>query len=246
MARVKRRAATLAAAAAGLALAGAAGWALADRAEPRAPLGLFSSLPVVWPETASLGELIAPDAAPHWVRTALEDRFTPVPLDALDAQVLAPLRSLVMAQPRPLAPAENVALDEWVRAGGRVLLFADPLLTEESRFAIGDRRRPQDVVLLSPILSRWGLELTFDEDQDGRERLVAVGGQAVPVRLAGALRPVAGPGSECAIESAGLIAECQVGKGRVVVFADAAVLESARGVDGGGHAFEALLLRAFP
>ena len=65
----------------------------------------------------------------------------------------------MMIQPRPLSPQENVALDNWVAAGGRLLLFADPALTEDSAFAIGDRRRPQDVVLLSPILARWGLEL---------------------------------------------------------------------------------------
>ena len=50
-----------------------------------------------------------------------------------------------------------------MRGGGRVLLFADPMLTRHSAFALGDRRRPQDVVLLSPILARWRLELQFDE-----------------------------------------------------------------------------------
>jgi len=115
---------------------------------------------------------------------------------------------------------QGVALDAWVGAGGRLLLFADPLLTGESRFAIGDRRRPQDVILLSPILGHWGLRLEFDDSR--REGVALVGGKG---RI-----PVNAPGSfvsegDCAVESDGLLARCAIGKGRVLAVADAALLD---------------------
>jgi len=133
-----------------------------------------------------------------------------------------------------------------VRGGGRLLLFADPLLTEHSRFAIGDRRRPQDVVLISPILRRWGLVLSFDEDQEDEPRTAALGEVPLTVRLTGQLA-LATPGapSECALAAGGLVAECTIGKGRAVIVADAAVLEAGSVDDRALATLAELLLRAF-
>jgi hypothetical protein len=117
-----------------------------------------------------------------------------------------------------------VALDDWVRAGGRVLLFADPMLTGHSAFALGDRRRPQDVVMLSPILRHWGLELRFDESQPAGEREVEWLGTRVPVNLPGHLAAL--PQGRCAIEAGGLAARCRIGAGEVLCIADAALLEN--------------------
>lgn len=78
-----------------------------------------------------------------------------------------------MAARRP--ERENVALDDWVRAGGARALFADPLLTFNSRFSIGDRRRPQDVATLSPILTR-SARLERDEDAAPDPFLADIGG----------------------------------------------------------------------
>lgn len=218
--------------AAGL-LAGLGVWAVARGSieEARPSLGLFTSLPIYWPESDSLSETLEGNARPHWARTALEADNKLVPLDTLDGEELAQLDRLVMAQPRPLAPGENVALDEWVRGGGRVLLFADPMLTEHSRFMLGDKRRPQDVVVLSPILRRWGLELAFDEDQGDEERTVRFGDGSIPVRLPGSFRKVApGASAACVLEADSVIARCAIGKGRAVVIADAAVLGGERDV----------------
>lgn len=138
----------------------------------------------------------------------------------------ADLGVMVMAQPRPLSPDENVALDDWVGAGGRLLLFADPMLTQRSVFAIGDKRRPEGTVLLSPILTRWGLTLEFDDAQLLGEREVEVFGQAVPVNLPGRFRLSLSPGEgHCSLHAGGLVARCSVGKGIVLAVADAALLE---------------------
>ncbi|MGH6785957.1 MAG: ABC transporter [Novosphingobium sp.] len=165
--------------------------------------------------------MLRPDAEPHWAREVLARRGVIAPLDRLVGPELARIERLVIAQPRPLAPDENVALDAWVRGGGHVLLFADPALTEPSAFGIGDPRRPQDLVLLSPILGRWGLALIFDEDAPGGERSAEILGMAVPLDRAGVFHLA---GANCRLWGEGVAASCRVGKGRVVALADAAVL----------------------
>ena len=152
---------------------------------------------------------------------------------------------LVMAQPRPLSPQENVALDRWVRGGGHLLLFADPMLTADSLFALGDRRRPQDVVLLSPILTRWGLELTFDEDQPAGEQLADWEGTNLPVNLPGKF-VLQGKSRMCRLLADGLAARCTIGKGRVLALADAALLEdhAAEAASGRAAVFEQILNEA--
>lgn len=204
---------------------------------PTGTIGLYSSLPIAWNETGDIRDALADDAAPHWALAALRQRGRVVPLDTLaDGAGAMPLPAgavLVLAQPRALTPQENVALDNWARAGGRVLLFVDPMLTAESRFAPGDPRRPQDIAMLSPILARWGLLLEFDEAQPAGERKVRVPEGAFPVNLAGRFRHLGGKvgkagdvAARCVIEVSGLIADCVAGKGRIVAIADAALLES--------------------
>lgn len=192
--------------------------------EAQAPrtLGLMTSLPILWGEQESFGAVLAGGKPPGWVRETLGERFTLEPLDALDAENLAELRLLVLAQPRALSPQENVALDDWVRKGGRVLIFADPLLTAHSRYPVGDRRRPQDVVLLSPLLTHWGLALSFDEDQPEGEREITVASGPVPVDQAGQLTPL--DGAQCELSGAGLLARCSIDQGRATILADAALL----------------------
>jgi len=199
------------------------------------PLGLFTSLPILWRESEGIADLLGPGASPHPALAVLARHGRVSALDTLaDGAAALPLAGdglLVMAQPRPLSPQENVALDSWVRAGGRVLLFADPMLTAHSSFAIGDRRRPQDVALLSPILARWGLALSFDEAQPAGERVAEPDGVTLPVNLPGRFAPVVD--GNCRISGDGLLARCAVGQGRVTALADAALFEEADEVDGG-------------
>lgn len=191
-------------------------------------VGLASSLPLVMPESGDIAELLADRSPPHWALAVLREQGRLVPLDSLmgqgDALPLPAGALLVMAQPWPLSPQENVALDNWVRAGGRVLLFADPMLTFESRFAVGDRRRPQDVAMLSPILTRWGLRLERDDEAPPDPYVAGIAGISLPVRLPGRFSAI--EGSNCLVDVQGLLAECPVGKGRVVAIADAALFES--------------------
>lgn len=205
-----------------LLLAACAPGAAEEAVQDKQDVGLFTSLPIYWGE-GGIADIIDGGTEPDWVRTLIEHRFDIEPLDTVEAEALAKVDRAILAQPRPLAPSENVALDEWVRQGGRLLVFADPLLTRHTDYAIGDRRRPQDVVLLSPILARWGLELQFDDSQPGGERWVEAFDSRFPVNLAGefAMRN----GFDCFISESGVLAQCNVGKGRVTLIADAAMLD---------------------
>lgn len=206
---------------------------MAARQMDRPPPGetaLFSSLPIMWSESDDPAILLRGDAAPHWARRAIEARGRLRPLDVL-APIPAGPDLLVMAQPRPLSPDENVALDAWVRGGGRVLLFADPMLTRHSAYGIGDRRRPQDVALLSPILARWGLRLEFVQGQSAGERRANLLGVDIPVNLPGQFAALSGQAA-CALDDGGLVARCRVGKGHVLAVADAALLDEAGAAPG--------------
>ncbi len=211
------------------------------------PLLLFTSLPVYWPEATDLATTLKGEQPPHWARPAIEAERALRPVDTLDAATLAGRRDLLMIQPRPLSPAENVALDEWVAGGGRLLLFADPALTAATTFALGDRRRPQDIVLLSPILARWGLRLEFDAEQTAGEHAVVLGdGVATPVDLPGSLVAITGgrPDATCRIGAEALLADCRIGRGRVLAIADAALFEP---IDEPArrNALDALMARVF-
>lgn len=198
------------------------------------PIALFTSLPLIWSESADLRDLLHSDIPAHWALTVLRRHGEVRPLDSFFAadgrDALDGFGYLVMAQPRALAAEENVALDHWVRSGGRLLLLADPLLTEESVFPLGDRRRPEGTVLLSPILGHWQMQLEFDEDQPPGEREIELAGITIPVNLPG--RFVVAPGSRhCTLLAGGIAARCRLGRGHVLLIADAAVLEQS-GSDG--------------
>lgn len=193
-------------------------------AKPR--LGLFTTLPIYWGE-GDIASMIGGEGERDWVREELEARFELVPLDTLEPEALAGLDKVILAQPRPLAPSENLSLDDWVAEGGTALILADPMLTRHSPYPLGDRRRPHDMVVLSPILTRWGLELTFDEGQPVGERAIAIGDESYPVNLAGRFGHAGGDAAAtCSISGEAVLARCRRGAGRVTLFADAAILDS--------------------
>ncbi|MXO72788.1 ABC transporter [Alteraurantiacibacter buctensis] len=238
-----RRTSTTLGLAAWLALAGPA--AAQDAAAPvRPPLLLMGTIPIYWGEAGELTDLLHGGATPHWARGVLERGFELVPLDTLSAETLPPAGGrLLLAQPRTLSAPENVALDAWVRGGGRVLLFADPLMTGHSRFAIGDRRRPQDVALLSPVLTHWGLELAL-ADQPAPGLVPGDAGVAqFPVNQAGKLMAL--PAGACRVLGDGVAARCALGAGEVLVVADAALLDIDGPLAGAEAGLAALVDSAF-
>ena len=99
---------------------------------PKPELFLLTPLPIVWSESFGLDQQGSP------VLAALERDYRVTPID-LPSEV--PNGGLLLAaQPRALPAEELVALDAWVRRGGRLLLLAIPCSKAE-RPAGGDPRR---------------------------------------------------------------------------------------------------------
>ena len=178
-------------------------------------LGLVSALPLAWGEEGPL----APGSRPAAAYRLLEGRYRLVPLDELDARRLASLDALLLAQPRALAPGELVALDAWMRGGGRALLLDDPALSWPSALPVGDIRRAPPVGLLAPLLDHWGLRI----EPVPRAGIVdlRVGGRRLVTSAPGR---VASRSAACRVDKDGLVARCRIDAGRAAVVADADLL----------------------
>jgi len=185
-------------------------WSLPRRPEEaREPLALNTGLDLFWNRSRMLHEL----------ETAYEvDR-----LDELSSRQLSKHRYLLLAQPRLLMPEELVAIDGWVREGGRALILADPLLLWPSELATGDRRRPPATSLLDPLLAHWGLTLEPAPSDDVRRRFV--GDRLLFVQGASHFKVQPSRFAHCAGEVEGLMATCRLGRGQVRLIADADLLD---------------------
>lgn len=222
-------------------------------AAPLARIGLMSSLPLVWPLGADVGAIAGGAAGVPWQREALEaayvieplDTLSPIPAlspDAPDIDPLAGLARLAVIQPRGLSPADNVALDDWVRAGGRLLLVLDPALTGEYDLPLGDPRRPVDSAPIPPVVGRWGMGIGFDPDQAPGVIASRLGDAPLPLALTGRIS-LAPPGAagRCTLLAEGAAARCRVGKGQVTLIADAAIFEHSELAGAGGLGLTALI-----
>ncbi len=169
-----------------LALGGAGIWYFVERQKvccafpdnppemPEAELGLMTGLPLYWPLGTGVSDLAGGDVAIPWQRAALEQSYRLVPLDTLspipdldpdapEIDPLAGLTKLAIIQPRGLSPADNVALDNWVRAGGELLIALDPALTLDYPVPFGDPRRPTASASIPPVIDRWGMAIAYED-----------------------------------------------------------------------------------
>ena len=134
---------------------------------PRAPserpaLLLLTSLPLLFGDDFSLQQTGSP------AMKALEERYRVVPISVADAAELGKGRLLLMAHPLAQPAEDLIALDKWVRGGGRVLLLADPMLEWPSERALGDRLRPPLMFMDAGLLAHWGLRLDPPEQRGTR------------------------------------------------------------------------------
>jgi hypothetical protein len=186
-------------------LAALAAWAVAgssDRLGPRPEaerpsLALVTSLPLVF------GEQFGLDNGGSPALTRLEQRYIVVPIAVADQKSLKGQRLLLMAHPRAQPAEVLVQLDQWVQAGGKILLLADPKLDWPSSRPVGDRLRPQPAFADTGLLAHWGLKLRGPD----------VGSAHSRGHLASS-----GP---CIVVGGGMIARCSIGRGWATVIADA-------------------------
>lgn len=232
-------------------IAGIAAWMLAPREHEAEPLGLMTSLPIYWADGADFAALLDEQAELPFVRGVLERDFSLSPIDQLVAEEegvnsLENLDRLLIVQPRGLSPQDNVALDEWVRGGGRLLYVIDPMLSGEYAAPIGDPRHPPVIGLIPPVLPRWGLTVEPRDGEPDQPYLIATPVGEVPAMFAGQIRRVDGGMGQCRVTDGALVAQCTVGAGRVTLVADATLFELVEGnkaqeqliLDLAGYAFD--------
>jgi hypothetical protein len=179
-------------------------------ASERPRLMLVTTLPILFPEEFTL------EGTGSKALTALESRYAVVPIGTTDAAALGQGRLLLLAHPLAQTAENLVALDEWVRGGGRVLLLADPQLDWPSERPLGDRLRPPPAFADTGLLAHWGLRLNAPDEAGRRGRTIA--GRHVETVSPGSLE------GGCAISNDRLVARCRIGHGRATVIADADLL----------------------
>jgi hypothetical protein len=177
----------------------------------RPPLLLLTSLPLVFGEEFSLESGGSP------ALKALETRYRIVPISVTSPAELSKGRLFLMAHPLAQPAEDLVALDQWVRRGGRVLLLADPMLEWPSKRPLGDPLRPPPMFMDTGLLAHWGLRL--DAPDERGPALRELGGYDVLTASPGSLF------GKCAISSDRLVAHCSIGKGKATIVADADVLD---------------------
>jgi hypothetical protein len=219
---------------AGLALAAAATVAVIHREShalgPRADrptLLLLTSLPLVFGEGFSIEDTGSP------ALKALNARYRVVPISVADRADLAKGKLLLMAHPLAQPAEDLVALDAWVRRGGRVLLLADPMLEWPSKRPLGDPLRPPPMFMDTGLLAHWGLRLDAPDERGPATR--KLGGLDVLTVSPGQLF------GSCAISGDRLVAHCRIGKGEATIVADADLLDAADLGSRGKHNLDGML-----
>ena len=180
-------------------------------AAERPGLLLLTSLPLIFGEDFSLRN------GSSEVLRRLQERYSVLPIGVTSPAELAKGRLLLMAQPQAQTAENLVALDGWVRRGGRVLLLADPLLEWPSKRPLGDVLRPPPMFADTGLLAHWGLRLDAPDERGPVGR-----------RLAGIDIISVSPGilsGTCEIMDGGFVAACRVGKGSSIIVADADFLD---------------------
>lgn len=177
----------------------------------RPELALLTSLPIVFGERFGLDQQRSPLLAD------LEQGFTVTPVDG--PEQLKPGGLLLAAQPQALTAERLVALDCWVRNGGRIVLLADPVLRFDSERPLGDRFRPPLRYPDTGLLAHWGL--TLDDAVDTRPEPVETDlGRGVQLKATG-LGSFTRAGGACTLSPTRAVARCRIGKGYATIVADA-------------------------
>ena len=193
----------------------------------RPTLLLLTSLPLVFGEDFSLQH------NGSRALSTLETRYRVVPISIADPATLDKGRLLLMAHPLAQPAEDLVALDAWVRRGGRVLLLADPMLEWPSDRPLGDMLRPPSMFMDTGLLAHWGLRLNAPTARG--PKLEQLGGFEVLTVSPGELF------GGCAISEDRFVARCKIGRGRATVVADADFLDAPQLGRQAKHNLDALL-----
>lgn len=185
------------------------------------PVTMLSGLPLRWVGEGDLAAMLRRGAADDPALVRLERTHHIALVDSLADHVPPASAALLLAHPRALAPQDLVAIDAFVRGGGRAVILADALSGWPAPHPTGDSRNPPVTSLLTPLLDHWGITLgaapagetaAHDVDVDGRR-----------LRLFSAGRFEASPPG-CTRQADARILHCRVGAGEAWLVGDADLL----------------------
>lgn len=182
---------------------------------------MLTGLPLRWSSGGGIAAMIAEGTSDDPALARLE-AVGPVSLvDSVVDHVPSPGGTLLIAHPRALAPQEMVAIDAFVRGGGRAVVLADALSGWPARHPLGDPRNPPVTSLLTPLLDHWGVTLGAAPAGEGRALPVDVGGARLHLFSAGRFDHLP---PQCRAVAGERVALCRIGMGEAWLVGDADLL----------------------
>lgn len=182
---------------------------------------MLTGLPLRWSGGSDIAAMIAEGTNDDPALARLTAAGPVSLVDSLVDHVPPPGGALLLAHPRALAPQELVAIDAFVRGGGRAVVLADALSGWPGRHPLGDPRNPPVTSLLTPLLDHWGVGLAAAST--GEEEALAVDVDGSRLRMFSAGRFDRVPPS-CRAFAGKRAVRCPVGAGEVWLIGDADLL----------------------
>jgi ABC-type uncharacterized transport system involved in gliding motility auxiliary subunit len=131
-------------------------YTLSNPEQPK--IGLITSLPVEGGMTPGMGGMGGTPTPPWQIMDQMRDFFEVERLDLILDQIPEDIDVLVLAQPDGLSDTAAYTLDQWVLAGGKAIVFADPN-SESGNPPAGGMPAPADLTGVKMLLDAWGLTL---------------------------------------------------------------------------------------
>lgn len=182
---------------------------------------MLTGLPLRWSGSGDIAAIIADEAGDDPALVRLE-AMGPVSLvDSLIDAVPPPGGTLLIAHPRALAPTELVAIDAFVRGGGKAVVLADALSGWPAPHPLGDPRNPPVTSLLTPLLDHWGVRLGAAPTGEMDVSAVDVGGARLRLSSAGSFERLP---PACRNFADRRVAQCRIGSGEAWLVGDADLL----------------------
>ncbi len=196
-------------------------------AKPQREIVILSSIPLQWGENG-LSDVVQGKTDPDPLVARITEHGNVSFVDNIAQLQAAKPDIAILIQPRAFSPDELVRLDNWVAAGGRIVVFADPALQWPSTLPVGDPQRPQFTSMLSPLFAHWGVELVLPMNGENENVEIRRGGYDLAFVSPGNwyIADQASRYGHCRVSTDRYLSECRPGKGQVLLVADADLLQS--------------------
>ena len=178
---------------------------------------MLTGLPLRWSGGGGIAAMIAEGTNDDPALARLTAAGPVSLVDSLADHVPPPGGTLLLAHPRALAPQELVAINAFVRGGGRAVVLADALSGWPARHPLGDPRNPPVTSLLTPLLDHWGVTLAPAPGAEGAALAIDVDGARLRLFSAGRFDRLP---PQCQIFAGRRVARCPIGEGEVWLVGD--------------------------